>query len=130
MGNVYSPLYGARRRYSLFDFTETDYDGPKGFVASGKFINTYLCPSDPNTDGMICTTSANKSNRNNKYEQAACTTMAGVADSINWTCDGFWPTRTGNGMLFNQHAVGSQEVIDGLSNTLFVGEVLGPETRV
>jgi hypothetical protein len=55
----------------------------------------------------------------------AKTNMAGVADSLDWTCDGAWPDPDADGVLYQSSETGAEEVEDGLSHTLFVGEMIG-----
>ena len=57
---------------------------PNPTVGQAK-IATYLCPSDTQGGEIIYVSS------NTALGGLPATNMAGVADSINWTCDGKWP---------------------------------------
>ena len=60
--------------------------------------------------------------------------VAGVADSVRWNCDYFefgdplpdtrYPRPYADGILFQRSRVRAAHVIDGLSKTLIVGEVI------
>jgi len=123
-GTFLLPYMEYQGLYGQLDFREATYASPKSWVASGNFINTYSCPSEPNYPNWVRVGSTPLHNGPTRDDQMAGTNMAGVADSVNWTCDGSWPTPKGNGMLFNRSSVRIAEVTDGTSNTLFVGEVI------
>ena len=73
------------------------------------------------------------SNGTNPNEDWGLSNMAGVADSIDWTCDGAEPRtdsdptkwRKADGMLYGSSRVKFQQIEDGSSHTLLVGEVIG-----
>ena len=110
--------------YDQIDFREGSIVGTKSFAASGKFVNTYLCPSDPQGAERTGMTGIG-TNGTHPDEDCARSNMAGVADTTNWTCDGDWPTPLGNGVFFNRSRVRFKDISDGTGKTLLVGEVIG-----
>jgi prepilin-type N-terminal cleavage/methylation domain-containing protein/prepilin-type processing-associated H-X9-DG protein len=121
--------------YQMFDLREAvgaGYATGENFVASGKQVQPFLCPSDPQGFELVGCCS-DRSNGPSESEDMAKTNMAGVADSRNWQCDwagwgpSGWTTPTGNGVLYGYSKVGAKDVSDGMSNTLLVGEVIGYE---
>ncbi len=109
--------------YDQFDFTEASYAAPKSFAAGGNFVKSYLCPSS-HGEPQLMSCCSGIHNGPTEPQDLAETDMAGVADSVNWTCDGSFPTLNGNGMLFGHSGVKPGQVIDGLSKTLLVGEII------
>ncbi len=114
--------------HSRFDFTTRKTgaayaEGPN-FAAGGEFIPAYLCPSDPQGRELVfcCSTI---SNGGGVKEDLARTNMAGVADSLDWSCEGTWPRRDANGVLFQSSDVATKDITDGSSHTLIVGEIIG-----
>lgn len=101
----------------------------KNYANCARFVNAYLCPSDPQGSELAAMTGL-KGNGGHPDEDCARTSMAGVADSADWTCDGAYPRVDGNGMFFNASHVSFKNVTDGSSHTLLVGEVIGmgPQT--
>ena len=120
--------------YDQIDFSAA-VDDPSGgyagpvdtrvnFRAAGQFVRTYLCPSDPQGAELVGCCSG-ISNGGSENEDLARTNMAGVADSTDWTCDGRVPRLDADGVLFNFTRIATKNIIDGTSNTLMVGEVIG-----
>jgi hypothetical protein len=64
-------------------------------------------------------------NGGSEPEDLARTNMAGVADSIDWTCDGRWPDPSANGVFYQRSQTNTAKITDGTSNTLAVGEIVG-----
>lgn len=123
-GTFLLPYLESGAIYDQIDFSEGIYAGPKSFVAGGKFVETYLCPSDPQGDELVfcCTGSRNGAT---EEEDLARTNMAGVADSRDWSCNGSWPRLDADGALFQFRELSTKDMTDGTSNTLMVGEIVG-----
>ncbi len=87
-------------------------------------IPTYLCPSNPQGDTMV------NPALSGAIDAYARTDMAGVADSRDWRCNnsgstGLRPRSDGNGIFYARSKTKFRDIIDGTSNTLFIGEVTG-----
>lgn len=123
----------------LIDSTTPNPSGASNFQLCAIHINTYLCPSDPQS-GQLVESSSFSQNGSNPDEDVSHTSMCAVADSNDQTCGGVVIRQFGgsgaehvggetvlyaNGAFGNIHAGRPGQYVDGLSNTLFVGEVLG-----
>ena len=102
--------------YDQFDFTQRHVSLGANRDASAQFVTVYLCPSDP--------TGAEIVEIGGGFNPAR-TNMACVADSYDWTCDGYHYRSDGDGVLFNISEVKVGHITDGTSNTLMVGEIVG-----
>ncbi|MEX0642643.1 MAG: DUF1559 domain-containing protein [Pirellulales bacterium] len=112
--------------YDSYDFATQPNDSPTpgtNFKVGAKFIENYLCPSESQRELTQMTSGA--SNGSDEKEDWAISHMAGVADSVDWTCDGAEPKWNADGMLFGSSRVQFRHVGDGTSHTLLVGEVIG-----
>jgi prepilin-type N-terminal cleavage/methylation domain-containing protein len=112
--------------YDLYDFNSVPNDAPSpgtNFKVGARFIENYLCPSESQRE--LTEMTGNGTNGTHPNEDWALSNMAGVADSVDWTCDGAEPRLDGNGMLFNDSRIKFKHVEDGSSHTLLVGEVIG-----
>ena len=110
---------------TLDDRIDRNYSYGEGFNSHGAdnydlaqtFVETYLCPTDPQGRELIAYGSGT---------MYAKTNMAGVADSRNHTCDAYgWIRRDGDGVMFQGSAVKVTEIYDGSSQTLVIGEIVG-----
>jgi prepilin-type processing-associated H-X9-DG protein len=108
----------------MFDFSLRQYTTGPNYKAGAVFIDTYLCPSDGQGRELVQCCSGN-TNGTSDAEDLARTNMAGVSDSKDWTCDGFWPGRNKDGMMFGASKVTTAKIGDGTSHTLTVGEIVG-----
>jgi prepilin-type N-terminal cleavage/methylation domain-containing protein/prepilin-type processing-associated H-X9-DG protein len=99
------------------------YANPPNFAIGGNYINTYLCPSELQGKQLVSCCSG-VMNGAIEEEDLAVTHIAGVADSIDWSCDGAWPGPNANGVLFQRSRVKPTHVKDGTSHTLMLGEVI------
>jgi prepilin-type N-terminal cleavage/methylation domain-containing protein/prepilin-type processing-associated H-X9-DG protein len=101
---------------------------PQNFLQIASRIDTYLCPSDPNSGVLVFYTGEGK-NGPHDDDDVADTNMAGVTDFEDWTCDGTWPksfkSHRARGMLAERFGCRIREVTDGTSKTFLVGEVTG-----
>ncbi len=124
-GTFLLPYIEQQSTYDQFTFrdaysTRTNPDWSAGATR----IDAYLCPSNPQVFELVGCCSG-QSNGAHQDEDLAMSSMSGVADSNDWTCDGYWPRGDGNGMLFAGSSTNMAAVLDGSSNTLFVGEITG-----
>jgi prepilin-type N-terminal cleavage/methylation domain-containing protein len=115
--------------YDRFDFKAAGgYGTSDNLRAGAQFIPSYLCPSDAQGPELMdcCSTIPGP--------DLAGTNLAGVADSEDWSCDGTWPRpdpsrqinkRGANGILYQRSQTSAKDILDGTSNTLILGEVIG-----
>jgi prepilin-type N-terminal cleavage/methylation domain-containing protein/prepilin-type processing-associated H-X9-DG protein len=133
--------------YDMFDFVQDNpvpegpgynYFEPGGNREAGQMrVDTFLCPSDPQGGELVSCCSWDNPNTMEDLRQ---TNMAGVADSMDYSCDGIWPYQynvtnrhpaPGGGYLNTAGIFGERQpsriddICDGLSSTLMVAEVTG-----
>jgi len=119
------PYMEQQHVYDMFDFSERSWGAPKSFLAGAHQIPAYECPSDPQRGEWLGGVSG-QWNGNHEEEDVFGLSVAGVADSIDWTCGGLrWPGPDKNGILYQLSKTSAKDITDGLSNTLIVGEVVG-----
>jgi prepilin-type N-terminal cleavage/methylation domain-containing protein/prepilin-type processing-associated H-X9-DG protein len=87
--------------------------GAANVTAVATKIATYLCPSDPRTDGFLPTLAPN----NNVANAGSGTTNGGSIRQIDFT-------GTPDGLFYDLSAVRFADVVDGLSNTAAFSESL------
>ena len=103
-------------------------------VANLPWIRTQLslfkCPTDPQSDTISFMGTGGRPP--SQWVYAAVSNYVGIADSVDRFRGNVGrpnnqpdPTYTGNGMLFNISSIRMQDVTDGSSQTLFVGECTG-----
>ncbi len=123
-GTFILPYLEQQQVYDMihFDSSISYFDEGDNRDATTKRIETYLCPSDPQGGELVQVSSTTDTD-----EDCRQTNMAGVADSIQWTCDGLWAKQynLANGMMAERQACHIRDVTDGTSNTLMIGEVTG-----
>jgi prepilin-type N-terminal cleavage/methylation domain-containing protein/prepilin-type processing-associated H-X9-DG protein len=109
------------------------YAGPptSNRIASGQPLDVVRCPSDPQGTELI-NCCGGWSNGPRPEEDVRISNVAGVADSVDWTCNGIAAkdfTRS-NGFMGERYGAKASHIVDGLSNTLAIGELLGggPQT--
>ena len=117
--------------YHRFDRQTSLYpSGPWGssinFTLGATRVDTYLCPTDPNSGVLVTFTGSGKNGPHND-DDFADTNMAGVTDTQDWTCDGVWPKslKAADGVLAERTGCRIKHITDGTSKTLLVGEVTG-----
>jgi prepilin-type N-terminal cleavage/methylation domain-containing protein/prepilin-type processing-associated H-X9-DG protein len=125
--------------YDQFDFALQHSTG-SNFKVCAIPIKVYNCPDNPQSGTMVHTTGAAVSNGPDPRDDQQHTSMCAVTDSVDHVC-GF-PTHRKYGSAnsnssitaiteYSDSAFGNLEgarpaqISDGLSKTLFVGEVLG-----
>ena len=119
--------------YDQINFRSWYYDNVPGGGTNGELsrsrIAAYLCPSDPQGgEIIIVSTNAGEVPGVTGSRQS---NMAGVADSVNWLCDGSWPKFYGSGQYMADGVMADRQpcrisdIRDGTSNTVMVGEVTG-----
>ena len=126
------PYFEQGQVHEMIDFSEINYAGPKSFKAGANFVNCYLCPSDPQGRELVGCCSG-KQNGATENEDLAKTNMAGVADSVDYTCGyNIFPKPDADGVLFQRSRIRVGDIADGTSNTLMVGEMIGkgPGTNI
>lgn len=100
-----------------------DAGGVEMQLGSMNHIPAYLCPSDPQTPELAGYSSVWPGP--SPEEDVSVTNYAGVADAIDFTCDGYANRLDGDGVLFNNSRVRIGDITDGTSQTLVVGEIVG-----
>jgi prepilin-type N-terminal cleavage/methylation domain-containing protein len=125
-----------------YDYRKTAFDntgtaGKTNYDISAIAVKTYQCPDDPQA-GELVDCCGGRTHRTHEDEDVQHTSMAGVADTHDMLC--VWPIpkvyspRGGklppsqiyaNGAFGNINPGRPKEFTDGLTKTLFVGEVLG-----
>jgi hypothetical protein len=114
--------------YAQFTFDRSadgaGYARGPNFPAAATTMASYLCPSDPQGSELTSCCS-NIMNGGSEPEDLGRTGMAGVADSLDWTCDGRWPDPQADGILYQRSHTRVANVKDGTSSTLIVGEIVG-----
>ena len=109
--------------YQRLEHNVRYYDGAN-FTIGAQFIATYLCPSDPKGPDLVNVVDG-KRNGTVEEEDLAKTNMLGVADSENFTCDGYFPKWNADGILYHYYQTAFSDITDGTSQTLLLGEVIG-----
>jgi prepilin-type N-terminal cleavage/methylation domain-containing protein len=86
------PYLGEESLYDMLDFVQDGVQWPNYWYEGSNReavrmqIGTYLCPSDPQGGELVSCCGGHID-----LEDLVMTNMAGVADSLDWTCDGYWP---------------------------------------
>ncbi len=112
--------------YNNFNFNLDYHVSPNSDLDAGATtIPAYLCPSDPQSDPRCDASGGIDHGGPGGKDDLGRSNYAGVADSVDWTCDTLWPRNDGNGILHGFSKNGIRDVIDGTSNTLLIGEVAG-----
>jgi prepilin-type N-terminal cleavage/methylation domain-containing protein/prepilin-type processing-associated H-X9-DG protein len=108
------------------DWKQNFISPKKNFVAGGKRVDAFLCPSDNKGYELISCCGGMK-NGGTDAEDFAKTNMASVADSVNWTCnpENSWGRLDGDGVMYTLSKTKIGDITDGTSKTLLVGEVVG-----
>jgi prepilin-type N-terminal cleavage/methylation domain-containing protein len=106
---------------------------PNYDCASITRLNAFLCPSNPEKEGVNWTGATNPCAGANPNEDSARTHYEGIADSLTHgrrspslpggTQSLVMPN--GDGMFFHNSDIRFNDVVDGTSNTLAFGEIIG-----
>lgn len=125
-GTFILPFIEEKAVYSKFNFDGMYATGPINQKAGAELIATYICPSDPQGYELVscCSHFTNGSDPN---EDLRRTSMAGVSDSVDWTCNGFAPKQFYliDGIMGEREGCRIRDISDGTSHTLMIGEVTG-----
>ena len=121
------PYVEQQTLYDQFDFS----DGPwaaatttwiaKNAKAIGQTVATFVCPSDtskPFTDSPP-SASAPAATGNYSFVTGTYGPSAGISDNVKWK---------NNGLFYYQSAHRTADITDGLTGTMFVGEVIETHT--
>lgn len=115
--------------YDRFSFSDTSYFAPGGTrTATGTFIPTYMCPADPQHGQRVFVSDTGQVGPHTD-DDAAMTDMCAVVDSVKWMSGSTtWPRQFPevNGVFGANQGCSINDIHDGTSNTLMVGEVTGP----
>ena len=119
--------------YQQMNLTLTFNVRPNYDCASITKIPAFLCPSNPETDGVDWTGATNPCAGANPREDSARSHYEGVADSLSHgrrlsTLPGgnlSLVMPDGDGMFFHNSAIRFSDVTDGTSNTLAFCEIIG-----
>lgn len=128
------PYLEEQARYELLDFEKVggyadradNGNGTSNFAVSGEILEFYVCPSDDQgTEQVRCCSAAQ--NGTHPDEDMGRTNMAGVADSLEWQCSaaGGKHFHASNGFFGNVEGAETRRIVDGLSKTIVLAEVLG-----
>lgn len=90
-------------------------------------LQVFLCPSNPETDGVNWTGATNPCRGSNPVEDSARTHYEGIADSLTHGRRGNLSLvmPNGDGMFFHDSAIKFGDITDGTSNTLAFCEIIG-----
>ncbi len=125
-GVLILPYLDQANVYNNFNFS-VNYNAAPNFNlnAGGATVTVYLCPSDPQGEPRCDASGTINHGGPGNMDDLGRTNYAGVADSVDWTCDTLWPRLDGNGILHGFSRNGLSRVTDGTSNTFLVGETTG-----
>jgi len=128
------PYMELQALYDQFDFSKADgvynqasVNGrPSNVQVAATPVTAYVCPSDPQ-GGELVVMSNNFQNGAHEDEDFYLSCMAGVADPVDWTCNGVYPQKypTVRGIMGGLHGARIEDITDGTSNTVMVAEVTG-----
>ncbi len=127
------PFMELQTLYDSFDFSDGPwtYNGTwvtKNADAIGQTVPTYLCPSDDSEPYANPLTFATASHYNTQGREAATGNYSPVAGSSGVTASST-VKYAGDGMFYYLKAHRIRDVTDGLSKTMFVGEVVASHTE-
>ncbi len=123
-GTFILPYLESRTIYNQFDLKKEPFHAGSNFQIMANDISSYLCPSDP-ADKRLVMVSYSNNNGPREDDDGGRTNMAGVADSVGWLCNDGFPKLDADGVLFNYSKVKAKDIVDGLSKTIVVGEIIG-----
>jgi prepilin-type N-terminal cleavage/methylation domain-containing protein/prepilin-type processing-associated H-X9-DG protein len=126
-GAMILPFLEESTAHEQIDFTEPYGAGGPNRLAEAQFIDSFLCPSDPQGKELVTCCGAGQVGPN-PLEDMGLTNQAGVADSRNWKCPGVtWALPLGrvDGVMANGFGCRMKKVTDGTSQTLMISEITG-----
>ena len=114
--------------YDKMDPTMATHVAPNWEIdAVGAIIPTYVCPSDPWGSKRVNVTSFPLPGRASAADDFGPTNIGGISDTTSWLCDvncgaSCTPTDSGDGVFYNYSTISINDIRDGTTNTLLLGE--------
>jgi len=123
------PQIEQQNLYDSIDLSR-NYSSPDNRPAIATSLELVACPSDPQ-GGELINCCSGWSMGSHPMEDVRMSNVVGVADSVDWTCNGIAAKdfTKSNGFMGERYGARSGSIIDGLSSTLAIGEVLGAGTK-
>jgi prepilin-type processing-associated H-X9-DG protein len=124
-GTMILPQLEQGNLYAKIDFSKAYGPNYTNKDVTAQFVDIYLCPSDP--QGRELVTCCGGQAGATADEDVARSNMAGVADHTEWTCDNSYPfaLSKASGVMAALEGCSFEQVRDGTSQTLMIGEVTG-----
>lgn len=88
-------------------------------------IDVFICPTDPHGGDWVEVGNVAGVPATETLEDFRASSYSGVADSVEYMDAYKLPLNNCDGMLFGDKSIKIRDVVDGTSNTLFVGEITG-----
>lgn len=126
------PMLDQTALYNNLEFERSYHLHSSGFTQGnvGEAVTVYLCPSDPRgNERKNLSNSSTYATVGTDRDDGGPTNMAGVADSIRWTCGTSTQPKArdvdADGVLHGYSRTSFHTIPDGSSNTFLIAEVSG-----